>query len=106
MNRIFKFKLIVITIFLGVSIVFYEKLFSMSTQTIYHYNITLVFVVALCFGIIFAIALYNLSIFMYIRDKQHLYYALAQFSVLLFLANLDSLYIAPTIKLCKIHTKR
>jgi len=104
MNRIFKFKLIVITIFLGVSIVFYEKLFSMSTQTIYHYNITLVFVVALCFGIIFAIALYNLSIFMYIRDKQHLYYALAQFSVLLFLANLDSLYIAPFDEIFKLKT--
>jgi signal transduction histidine kinase len=94
-NFIFKLKLILITIFLGASIPLYELLFTRSTETLYSYNITLVFVVALCFGILIAVSIYNLSLYAYVRSKQYLYYALAQLSSLGFLINLDSLYIAP-----------
>jgi hypothetical protein len=94
-NFIFKLKLILITIFLGVSIPFYELLFSRSTEALYTYDIHLVFVVALCFGILIAVSVYNLTLYFYIQSKQYLYYSLAQLSVLFFFINLDSLYIAP-----------
>lgn len=94
-NFVFKLKLVLITIFLGVSISLYELHFSRSTETLYAYDITLVFVVALCFGILIAVFIYNISLYFYIKSKQYLYYSLAQLSVLFFFINLDSLYIAP-----------
>lgn len=94
-NFVFKLKLILITIFLGVSLPLYELFFNRSTNTLYHYDISLVFVVAMCFGILIAVSIYNLTLYFYIKSKQYLYYSLAQLSVLLFFINLDSLYIAP-----------
>lgn len=94
-NFIFKLKLMLISIFLGVSISLHDLHFTRSTETLFSYDIHLLFIVALCFGILIAVSVYNISLYFYIKSRQYLYYSLAQLSVLFFFINLDSLYIAP-----------
>jgi len=88
-------KLSLITLFFLFALSQYALHFKPLTDAIYHYDDTIFMVATLCLGVILSTAIYNGALAFYLRSKQHLYYALAQLSTLLFLVTLDSLYIAP-----------
>ena len=73
----------------------YEVVFSNQSLIFSHYTPLKVFIATLCFGIIFSAAIYNMALYIYSRDKRYLFYALGQFSVIVFLYALDALHIAP-----------
>ncbi len=95
MNKMFKFKLIVVFALFVIALFHHEEILAQNSDAIYSYDTIKVMIVTLCFGIILSTALYNLALFWYLKSKQHLYYALAQLFTLMFLINLDSLYIKP-----------
>jgi signal transduction histidine kinase len=95
MDRVLRIKLLVLLLIAAVSLWNYELVFYPDTGTLYHYSVTLVMITALCFGVILSTAIYNFAIYFYLKSRQHLFYALAQFFVLFSLIALDSLYIAP-----------
>ena len=74
---------------------FTDNIFAYDSKIYSHYTPIKLFIATLCFGVIFSAAIYNLALYIYNRDKRYLYYSLGQLSVLLFLANLDALHIAP-----------
>ena len=95
MDRVLQIKLLVLFLVAAASLASYELVFHPGIDTLYHYSMTLVMITAICFGVILSTAIYNLAIFFYLKSRQHLFYALAQFFVLLSLVALDSLYIGP-----------
>ena len=99
MNNSLKIKLTLIFVYLIIALSYYEHYYPPYTGTIYHYDDSSFFIVAMSFGTILSATIYNLSLYLYIRKSQHLYYALTQLSTLFFLINLDSLFIAPFDKI-------
>ena len=96
MDKILKIKLFFICFFVIASIYFfYDELFSYKTQELHYFGEIAFLVASVSFGVIIAASIYNLSFYFYMKNKQYLYYALAQFSILIFLINLDSLFISP-----------
>jgi len=96
MDKILKIKLFFIGFFVIASIYFfYDELFSYKTQELHYFGEIAFLVASVSFGVIIAASIYNLSFYFYMKNKQYLYYALAQFSILIFLINLDSLFISP-----------
>jgi len=94
-NRL-KIKLLLITIFVSfTSYFYYDKHFITNTDAIYHFNHLSFLIASISFGVIISAGIYNLAFYFYIRNRQYLYYGLAQLSTLLFLINLDSLFISP-----------
>jgi len=96
MNRFLVFKLILIALYFLVALFFfYDEHFVVNIETLHHFsNIPFMFA-TISFGIIISATIYNFSLYIYLKNRQYLYYSLAQFSSLLFLINLDSLFIAP-----------
>jgi len=73
----------------------YKTLFS-NTDILYStYTPIKTFIASLCFGVILSASIYNLALYIYSFDKRYLYYFLAQSCVIVFLASLDALHIAP-----------
>jgi len=96
MNKRITIKLLLITLFIGISsYYFYNKLWVSSNSLLYQYDIWSIIIVSISFGIISSVGIYNLSFYYYIRNLQYLYYGLAQLSTLIFLISLDSIYIHP-----------
>ena len=96
MDKILKIKLLLIGVFVIASIYFfYDELFAYKTQELHYFGEISFLVASVSFGVIIAASIYNLSFYFYMKHKQYLYYALAQFSTLVFLINLDSLFISP-----------
>jgi signal transduction histidine kinase len=95
MSKSLKIKLIAIFGIFAVSLFNYKLIFADHFSLSYTYNYKLVFITALALGIIIATAIYNLTLFVYLRSSQHLYYGFAQLFTFLFLINLDSLNIKP-----------
>lgn len=96
MDRILQIKLLLITIFVGVtSYFFYDELFIQSTETIHTFGDIAFLTASISFGVIITASIYNLSFYFYMKSRQYLYYGIAQLSTLFFLINLDSLFIAP-----------
>ncbi len=95
MDKILKFKLAFIFVLLIIALFNYELLFLQNTDAVHSYGHVKFMVVTVCFGIIASTSIYNFALYSYMRSRQHLYYALAQFFTLLFLINLDSLFIKP-----------
>lgn len=96
MNKLLLFKLILIaTYFLFVLFFFYEEHLVVSTKTLHHFSNIPFMMATISFGVIISATIYNFSLYIYLKNRQYLYYSLAQFSSLLFLINLDSLFIAP-----------
>ena len=95
MDKILKIKLTAIALFVLFSLFSFQEQFSQTPETIYHFDHFKFLIVAIAFGVIITAAIYNLSFYVYIQNKQYLYYGLAQLSTLLMLMNLDSLIIAP-----------
>ncbi len=95
MDKILKIKLGAIGILFLVAIYHHKDLLFVEPRIYSYYPLSSVIISAISLGMIFSVVAYNLSIFFYSKDKQYLFYALAQLSVLFFLVTLESLYISP-----------
>ena len=96
MNKILTFKLSMIIIyFLVVISFFYDEHILISDKTLYHFGNIPFMAATISFGIIISAMIYNFSLYIYMKNKQYLYYSLAQLFSLLFLINLDSIFINP-----------
>ena len=96
MNRLLLFKLLLIgAYFLVVVLFFYEEHLDISTETLHHFSNIPFMMATISFGVIISATVYNFSLYIYLKNRQYLYYSLAQLSSLLFLVNLDSLFISP-----------
>jgi len=96
MNKILFFKLaLIVFYFFFVLVFFYDKYLNIKTETLNYFSTMPFMLATISFGVIIAAIIYNFSLYVYLKNRQYLYYSLAQFSSLLFLVNLDSLYIAP-----------
>ena len=96
MNRLLLLKLLLIgAYFLFVLLFFYEEHLHISTKTLHHFSNIPFMMATISFGIIISATIYNFSLYIYLKNKQYLYYSLAQLSSLLFLVNLDTLFISP-----------
>ena len=93
--RRLKIKLSLIGIFVLFSLFSFQEQFIKSLETLYHFDNMRFAVVMLTFGVILTASIYNLAFYFYIRNKQYLYYGLAQLSTLLMLISLDSIFISP-----------
>lgn len=95
MDKVLKIKLLFVAIVFGASTYFYKAIYFQSPEPLYTYDTAIFFVTALCFGVIFTAAIYNFALSRYMKSQEHLFYALAQFFTILFLAHLDSINIKP-----------
>ena len=96
MNRRLLYKLFLIaSYFFIVLFFFYDEHLSIFTVTIHYFSHLPFMVATISFGVIISAVIYNFSLYIYLKNRQYLFYSLAQLSSLLFLINLDSLFIAP-----------
>ena len=99
MDKIFKIKVIAIALYgLVAWLLFYDDNFvqnSYFVQHPHHYSTVAFMLAVLSLGVILSAMVYNLAFYFYIRNRQYLYYALAQLSVLLSLVSLEALQIYP-----------
>ena len=103
MDNILKLKVVTISIY-GIisSLFFYDDNFlqnSFFLENPHQYNHFAFMVAVLSLGIIFSAFIYNLVFYIYIRNRQYLYYSLAQLSVLISLVLLEALLINPFIEI-------
>lgn len=104
MDKSLKIKLFVIFLFLIGTLSNYELVFVQTTSTSYVFNNLNFMIASICFGIIISTAIYNLTLYIYFKSKQHLFYALSQFATLTFLITLDSLNSKPFDTIFNIHS--
>ena len=95
MDKILKVKLSIVILVFLVSLFFYKSLLFVEPRIYSYYPLSSVIISAISLGMILSVVAYNISIWFYSKEKQHLYYALAQLSVLFFLVTLESLYLSP-----------
>ena len=96
MNRILLSKLLLIGgYFLLMLLFFYKEHLFISTDTVHHFDSIAFMAVTVSFGAIVSSTIYNFSLYIYLKNRQYLYYSLAQLSSLLFLINLDAIFISP-----------
>ena len=96
MDKILKIKLFTIALFVGfTSFFYYDEFFIENTNATYSFDNIAFMVASITFGVIISASTYNLAFYFYIRNRQYLYYGLTQLSILFFLINLDSIFIAP-----------
>ena len=96
MNRILLSKLLLIGgYFLLMLLFFYKEHLFISTDTVHHFDSIAFMAVTISFGAIVSSTIYNFSLYIYLKNRQYLYYSLAQLSSLLFLINLDAIFISP-----------
>ncbi len=95
MDRVLTVKLLAIVVIFLVSLFFYENILFIEPYVYSYYPLSSIIICAVSLGMIFSVVVYNFAIFFYAKDKQHLFYALAQLSVLYFLVTLESLFISP-----------
>ena len=99
MDNILKLKYIGLFIYALVSILFfYDDFFIQNSSFLtqpHLYGNWAFMVTVFSLGIIFSAMVYNFAFFFYIRNRHYLYYALAQFFILLSLINLEALQISP-----------
>lgn len=95
MDKILKFKLFIVFILFVIATFNYEQILMQNTESIYTYGHVTFMVATICFGVIASTSIYNFALFVYLKSRQHLYYALAQLFTIMFLINLDSLFIKP-----------
>ena len=103
MDKILKIKLLLISIFVAItSYFYYDEHFIDDTSAMYSFDKIGFLVASVSFGVILSATIYNLAFYFYIRNRQYLYYGLAQLSTLFFLINLDSIFIAPFDEIFKL----
>jgi len=107
MNKLLQLKLVSMTTFgLAMILFFHEEHFISHTGTMHTFNNVALISATMAMGIIISASIYNLSFYVYIRNRQYLYYGLAQLSTLFFLINLDSIYISPFDEIFGLHSPR
>jgi len=74
---------------------FYDDHFIQKSTVLHHYNNWEFFFAVLGLGIILSASVYNLAFYFYIRNKQYLYYGVAQIFIILTLLGVESMLIAP-----------
>jgi signal transduction histidine kinase len=94
-DKILALKLFGLFIFVLFTLQNHEAIFTNHEVVFSHYTPLKTFIAILCFGIILSASIYNMALYIYSQDKRYLYYALGQFSVIVFLYALDALHIAP-----------
>ena len=96
MDKIVKIKLAVIFLYLVTTIgFFYEDQFLPENINFYIYD-DMAFIIAIfSLGVVAGAGIYNLAFYFYIRNKHYLYYALAQFSIVSLMINMEGLFIQP-----------
>ncbi|SFV57910.1 PUTATIVE TWO-COMPONENT SENSOR [hydrothermal vent metagenome] len=96
MDRVVKIKLAVVLMYLTVIIgFFYEEQFLPENINFYIYDNMAFIIAVFSLGIVAGAGIYNLAFYFYIRNKHYLYYALAQFSIVALMANMEALFIQP-----------
>jgi len=99
MDNILKIKYIALFLYLLISLLFFSDDFFLENSKFisqpHLYNNFAFMVAIFSLGIIFSAMIYNFAFYFYIRNRQYLYYALAQFFVLLSLLSLEALQIYP-----------
>jgi len=107
MDNLLKTKLFAIATFGLIMILFFtEKHFISHTGTMHTFNNIALISATMAMGVIISASIYNLAFYVYIRNRQYLYYGLAQLSTLFFLINLDSIYISPFDEIFGLHSPR
>ena len=99
MDNILKLKYLGLLIYLLISIFFfYDDFFVQNSSFVtepHLYGNWAFMITVFSLGIIFSAMVYNFAFYFYIRNKQYLYYALAQLSILVSLITLEALQISP-----------
>ncbi len=99
MDNILKLKYLALLLYLCISLLFfYDDFFLQKSPFVtepHLYGDWAFMLTLFSLGIIFSAMVYNFAFYFYIRNRQYLYYALAQFFVLLSLVNLEALQIYP-----------
>jgi signal transduction histidine kinase len=106
MDKALKYKLAIVSSVFFIFLFNYKKILFLKPHVYSHYPLSSVIISALSLGVIFAVAIYNLAIYFYSKEREHLYYALAQISSFLFFVTLEGLYIAPFNDLYNIDSLR
>lgn len=95
MDKALKIKLCIVGAIFAIFAYHHDKILFLEPHILSHYPLISVVITGISLGMILSVMVYNLSIYVYSRERQYLYYALAQLSVFGFLITLESLYIAP-----------
>ncbi len=95
MDKTYKYKIIVISTIFFLFLANYKNILFVEPKILTYYPLSSIIISAITLGIIISVIVYNFAVYFYTKNKQHLYYSLAQFWVLIFLITLESLYIAP-----------
>ncbi len=95
MDKSLRYKLLISIIVFFIFLVNYKNVLFVNPHIYSYYPLSSIVISAISLGIIFSVFVYNIAIYIYAKELQHLYYALAQLSVALFLITLESLYISP-----------
>jgi len=105
MDNILKLKLLFIAgLAFITSYFFYDEHFITHIGTMHTFGNFAFLVAAISMGVIISATIYNLAFYYYIRNRQYLFYGLAQLSTLFFLINLDSIYISPFDEIFGLHS--
>jgi signal transduction histidine kinase len=106
MDKTLKYKLAIISSIFFISLLNYKKILFLKPYIYSHYPLSSVIISAISLGVIFAVLVYNLALYFYSKEREHLFYALAQSSSLLFFITLEALYISPFNDLYNIDSLR
>ncbi len=94
-DKTLKIKLFLVFTLFFVMLYHHQTLFLDKKEIFSFYSQISFMIASACLGVIFSASIYNLAFFLYTKDRRFLFYTLAQWSILLFLVTLDSLYIEP-----------
>ncbi len=96
MDKILNLKFIAIILYaISAMVLFYDDHFIQNSTIVHHYSNWEFMFAILGLGIILSSAIYNLAFYFYIRNRQYLYYGIAQFFILFTLIGVESMLIAP-----------
>jgi len=95
MDKAYRYKIIAISVIFFIFLANYKNLLFVKPEVLTYYPLSSIIISALTLGIIISVIVYNFSVYFYTKNRQHLYYSLAQFWVFVFLLTLESLFIAP-----------
>jgi len=100
MDKILKLKFIAIGIyFTGTIIFFYDDSFLENSLILHNYgNVPFMFAV-LSLGVLISATVYNIAFYFYIKNRQYLYYALAQLAILMTHISYEAISISPFIEI-------
>ena len=100
MDKILKIKFLIIAIYFTTTILFFYEMHFLKNSVILHDydNISFMFAV-LSLGVLISATIYNLAFYFYIKNRQYLYYALAQFAIIMTHISYEAISISPFIEI-------